>query len=118
MNIKLFEVRDSMTMIPVMAINTNTLRMAAEEKEHWLMMRAGYGANDLIMMCRALDGNFRYNSFEHDPSGTTRTMKVAHEHIQNNWDHLNSGDVIDVEFILGETTEPKESERLTSPFGI
>ena len=31
-----------------------------------------------------------------------------------NWQELRDGDVIDVEFILGETAEPKRSERETA----
>ena len=49
----------------------------------------------------------------YDPYNWTkcgRTMNVAHRHIEANWDKLASGDVVDVEFILGETSAPKESE--------
>jgi hypothetical protein len=35
---------------------------------------------------------------------------VAHDYIRNNWPTLKDGDVIDVEFILGETNERKISE--------
>jgi hypothetical protein len=38
-------------------------------------------------------------------------MPLAHQHIEQNWDLLNDGDVVDVEYILGETSEPKRSER-------
>ena len=41
-------------------------------------------------------------------------MGSAHRHIELNWDTLNSGDVIDVEFIRGEVDAPKVSERLTT----
>lgn len=43
----------------------------------------------------------------------SRTFPVAHSFIENNWDELKDGDVIDVEFILGETAEKKVSERIT-----
>lgn len=39
-----------------------------------------------------------------------RTMTVAHQYIESNFDQLNNGDVVDVEFILGETSVPKRSE--------
>lgn len=39
-------------------------------------------------------------------------MVEAHRYIESYFDKLNSGDVIDVEHILGETKEPKVSERL------
>jgi hypothetical protein len=41
-------------------------------------------------------------------------MGTAHAHILQNWHSLTSGDVIDVEFILGESKQPKESEAKTS----
>ena len=41
----------------------------------------------------------------------TRTYQVAHQYIIDHFDELESGAVVDVEFILKETTEPKKSER-------
>jgi hypothetical protein len=38
-------------------------------------------------------------------------MVEAHRYIEENWNALSDGDVIDVEFILGETKEKKISER-------
>lgn len=38
-------------------------------------------------------------------------MQVAHDFITKNYDTLQSGEVIDVEFILGETTTKKKSDR-------
>ena len=40
-----------------------------------------------------------------------RTYPVAHDWIINHWDELLDGDVVDVEFILGETDVRKQSER-------
>jgi hypothetical protein len=39
-------------------------------------------------------------------------MPVARNHIIDHFEALSDGDVVDVEHILGETTEPKVSERL------
>ena len=39
-------------------------------------------------------------------------MATAHDHIVKNWVTLEDGDVIDVEFILGETKVKKVSERI------
>lgn len=53
-----------------------------------------------------------------DPYGwerSARTFPVAHDYIIKNWEKLRDGDVVDVEFILGETKVPKASERLTVP---
>ena len=41
-------------------------------------------------------------------------MQAAHQFIESNWSKLKDGDVIDVEFIVGETDRPKISERLTA----
>jgi len=38
-------------------------------------------------------------------------MLNAHKYIKEHWDELRSGSVVDVEFILGESKEPKASER-------
>jgi hypothetical protein len=40
-----------------------------------------------------------------------RTMQTAHNYIAKNFDDLSNGDVVDVEYILEETDEPKISER-------
>ena len=37
-------------------------------------------------------------------------MVTCHTHIVENWAKLNDGDVIDIEFILGETKVKKVSE--------
>jgi hypothetical protein len=39
-------------------------------------------------------------------------MYVAHKHISENFDRLESGSVVCVEHLLGERPEPKTSERL------
>lgn len=49
-----------------------------------------------------------YDSFNWS---NARTMHVAHEYLKEHFDDLESGAVIDVEFILGETETPKRSER-------
>jgi hypothetical protein len=40
-------------------------------------------------------------------------MATAHHYIYDHFDELDDGDVVDVEFILGETAIKKVSERLT-----
>ena len=110
MEIKMFEVRDRATFIPVMAIKPNPRC----EAERALLARGGFG--------RDAEAQQRYTIVVkmNDSMGATydpyawvkcgRTMNHAHRHIEANWDKLASGDVVDVEFILGETAAPKESE--------
>ena len=39
-------------------------------------------------------------------------MPIAHNYVLDHFDELEDGDVVDVEFILGETEVKKTSERL------
>ncbi len=111
MEVKLFEVRDSATFIPAIAIDMSTMHMP--EAERYLASRVGYGLDRLILFGKACDGKMSYNSFEH--SKVCRTMQVAHDYVTEHWNELTSGAVIDVQFIEGETTVQKISERLSSP---
>jgi len=102
MEVKLFEVRDRATFIPAIGIRV--------EGENYLTRRAGYG-KPLVLFGYLSGGGFTY-----DPSyWSNRTMGNAHRYIADNWSELNPyGEVIDVEFILGETTTPKPSESLSN----
>jgi hypothetical protein len=114
MTTKLFELRDKATFIPVIAIQVIS-DAPLTPQEYYLLSRAGYGpASDCVILIRAecagIDRNATYDPYSW---GSARTFPVAHLHIIKHWDELKSGDVIDVEFILGETTAPKTSERTT-----
>ena len=108
--VKLFEVRDQGTFMPVMA-----LKMHAESApESWLMARAGYGPDAMshqdYVLFAPIDGSaigeINYNWSKWD----SRTRLQAHRFIEEHWDELKSGDVVDVEYILGKTAEPARSE--------
>lgn len=113
MKVKLFEIRDRATFIPVICIKLSIDNDDVKQviKEDYLLKRAGYG-NDperYVLMTRLSgDGMCNYDIY----AWGGRTYLIAHEHIIEYWDTLVSGDVIDVEFILGETKEIKISERL------
>jgi len=47
----------------------------------------------------------RYDPYNWD---NPRTMGNAHRYIEQHWDDLQSNDVVDVEFILGERATPKQ----------
>lgn len=113
MEIKIFEIRDSATFIPVMGIR---LSDDANEQERWLLRRAGYSRHDLavgrfILLCTLSGGDGRARCDPYDWASGTFTP--AHEYIAKHWDELTPGAVIDVEFIQGHTRAPKVSERLT-----
>jgi hypothetical protein len=104
---KLFEIRDAGTFIPVMA----TLLTSDIYEEAYLIGRAGYQNYvdpTSIMVTRLHDCLSANDPYE----WTNRTMYTAHQYIESHFHDLKTGDVIDVQFILGETSVPKVSERL------
>jgi hypothetical protein len=109
METKIFEVRDRMTFIPVMATRVLPLK----EGQGYLLSRAGYGPDEppLIILTQLAGGRGLATCDPHDWGSGSRTMKIAHEHIRQHWNNLADGGVIDVEHILGETEMPKTSER-------
>lgn len=111
MEIKLFEVRDISTFMPMMAIKLSS----RNESERYLLARSGYGRtleeqNTYIMLIR-IYGDTLIGSSDIYGHGQARTLQVAHDYIYKNWGSLNSGSVVCVETILGERSMPKESER-------
>lgn len=113
METKLFEVRDRGTFIPAICIRLIPL----DYEERYLIAMSGYGLQpkkqgEYILMGKLNELHFRHSPVDHPGFPVVRTMGTAHHHIQKHWDDLKSGDVIDVEFILGETFEKKESQRL------
>lgn len=123
MNTKAIEIRDVGTFIPAMAIQMVPSASPGSDEgaaEFYLLRRAGFNLTEppfSIILCRmeasGVDRNATYDPFAW---GTlARTMHVAHCWIEEHWDEIRSGDVIDVEFIVGERAEPKLSERLDTP---
>jgi hypothetical protein len=106
MNGKILEIRDSATFIPVVAfaIRTNN------ESEKYLLRRVGYPDNvDVIVVFRLDTHESRVYPYDW---GGSRTMTVAHDYIVRNWEKVRAGDVVDVEYILGLSPQPKKPERL------
>ena len=110
MKTKLFEVRDEGTFLPVVAIQCEP----ANERETYLLARCGYGRqpSEFVLLARLnADTELRY-----DPERWGgRTMPAAHQYILDHWDELQTGDVVDVQYILGEAKTPKKSAQLTVP---
>ena len=108
---KLFEVRDRMTMIPVMACRmgeSESHEAILKDQERRLIRRSGFDMNyPSIYLVWLENRRAGYDPFSWGPS---RTLGVAHKYIDDHWPELESGAVVDVEFILGETNTPKESE--------
>lgn len=106
METKLFELRDRATFIPLLCIKPGSGGGTPfEAKMAW---RFGYKGSDAVIVT-----NMSVPSYgcEVDPfAWRERTLQVAHRYIQERWDTLKSGDLIDVEFILGEKPAPSPSE--------
>jgi hypothetical protein len=104
---KVLEIRDTCTHIPVLAI-----RMQAQNgiQRYYIHGRCGYpsdGSCIAMIILNDCDGNC-------DPyAWGDRTRARAHHYIYDHFDELKDGDVVDVQFILGETPAKKISERLT-----
>lgn len=114
MKIKLLEVRDASTFIPVMAIQLG----ADNESQRWLLSRSGYGGSTGIqngyVLFTSLKGYGETTIYYDHNKWFSDTLRTAHAFVRENFDYLNDGDVIDVQFIKGETLVRKVSERLGS----
>ncbi|HVJ71618.1 MAG TPA: hypothetical protein VM531_08960 [Sphingomicrobium sp.] len=124
MEIKLFEVRDRMTFIPVIAVKL-AYRDAAER---YLLRSAGYTEEQIrpnlsgikviggepepyVLLTRLEGGECNYDPYKWTTGA--RTLPAAHRYIIDRWDMLATGEVVDVEFIHGEKPTPKQSESQT-----
>lgn len=112
MDAKTFEIRDDGTFIPVLAVKL----CPACEGDRYLLGRAGYGTHPdeqarYVIVVKLEDCQSQYdpNRWEHG-----RTMEVAHQYIREHFDELPGGAVVDVEYILGWTPQPKVSEAQSS----
>lgn len=106
--VKTFEIRDEGTFIPVLAVRLDPQC----EQDRYLYARAGYGLNEEEQGRYVILWRLNGGEANHDPYGwEAGTMRAAHAYIAAAWADLKSGQVIDVEFIGGQSKTPKESER-------
>lgn len=136
---KLFEVRDRSTFIPVMATEMRALNKCPNDRldggeftpgfwlfpnfeaEAYLLKRTGYPQVDsksdrIIALSRLTSPEAGGTQIDPCRWVDTVTMQTAHQYIVDHWPHLESGDVIDCEYIRGESSAPKTPERaVTGP---
>jgi hypothetical protein len=112
--VKMLEIRDHLTFIPMLAVNMNP----ANEGQRYLLRRCGYPCDarpNIVLTRLQADGSPATN----DPYGWeghgARTIPTAHKWIIEHWDELKDGDVVDYEFIVGFSASPKISERVEWP---
>ena len=105
MKLKILEIRDEGTHVPVMVIQM----LAEDEVQAWYVHgRCGHPRDGSGVGLVRLD----YGDGKFDPHGWGgRTMPVAHDWIIRHFAELQDGDVVDVQHILGETQVKKLSER-------
>jgi hypothetical protein len=105
LNTRVLEIRDSMTCLSVLAIRMFSM---SDVQDWHIHLRCGYSRDgSSIILVNLDDARAKNSSYD----WKDRTMFTAHDYIEKNFDSLNDGDVIDVEFILGETDKKKISER-------
>lgn len=110
MKTKTLELRDEGTFIPLLAIDINP----DNDAQRYLMRRVGYPCNgDPNIIITRLSGDGEASNDPYSWGG--RTFPVAHNWIIEHWAELADGDVVDVSYILGESTERKISERQSAP---
>ena len=96
---KYFEVRDCGTCIPIIAVQLD---------DNPIVRRAGFRPQSYKhVLVTALSSLKTYHAQSFIEG---RTIRVAAEHIAIHWDDLTCGQVIDVQFILGESNAPKTSD--------
>lgn len=105
MHPKFFEVRDRGTKILVMAIKM----ISTNDIERYFLKQAGFGQDyPSVMVTRLFDSESQIDPYKWTSGG--RTMREAHIFIEEHFDELETGAVVDVEYILGETDTPKKSD--------
>lgn len=118
---KAFELRDEGTFIALLAVDMNPAARTFDGnadgsvEQRYLLRRCGYPCDkrpNVLITHLSGDGSKASN----DPYyWGGRTMPVAHNYIIEHWHELKDGDVVDVQFILGETKAPRVSERRSAP---
>lgn len=108
MTSKTFEVRDRATFIAVVALRLDP----ADERDRYILARGGYGRTaeqqrEYVIMMRLDTFAAQYDPFQWS---NQRTLGEAHRHILGHFEELKNGSVIDVEYVLGESSKPKTSE--------
>ena len=103
---KAIEIRDVATFIPAIAIKM----WASNDAERYLLRRCGYSDDGRSIILTRMNGDGRACSDPYD--WCDRTFTVVHNWLLEHFEEVVSGDVVDVAFLLGETTTPKVSERI------
>lgn len=110
MEVKCLEIRDEGTFIPVICIRP----VPENEAQRYLLRRDGYRGDPSERCIIMIDAQCRGVAYDCYDWRDGRTKGHAHQFIADHWYELQDGDVVDVQFILGETPTAKQSESLTA----
>lgn len=102
MNAKFLEIRDRGTCIPALAISLS-------EADGPIARHAGFGSHRCIYLIALATEKASYDPYSRVWSGA-RTMPIAHQWIEQHYETLTDGQVVDVRVILEEATEPARSD--------
>lgn len=107
MDMRFLEVRDDGTTIPVLAMRmTGTTRA-----QKGILLRGGFASGHTIVVMALSSQAATADLYDWPTLGFgQRTMQTAHHFIERHFDTLRDGDVVDVEFLLGEREAPKVPE--------
>ena len=107
MEVKAVEIRDDGTFIPALAIQLGDMN----EAERYLAGRAGFVGDSclgwpyvILIPLESLSGT------TYSCTRGSRTYDTIHQFLATHFDEVRSGQVLDVEYILGEVSAPKQSE--------
>ena len=107
MQTKIFEIRDRGTFIPIIAIRP----VGSDYNQQYLLNQAGFGADtDCVLLVDPM-GRRKAEYDLYNWPADDRTFRTAHHYLDEHFDELKDGDVIDIEYILKETTKKKRSQR-------
>ena len=101
--VKTFEIRDRATCVPMFAVRFNMSPL--DFGQYALLRRVGFGTPP-VFLHKLNDGRGTSDMYEWGD----RTFLTAHNYITDNWNTLQDGQVICVEYILGERPQPAESD--------
>ncbi len=109
MDTKLFEIRDYATCVVVCC---TLMQSRVDDHEHTRAQRIlsykGYNATDPLVLMADITGG---RKAEYDPyAWNDRTFQTAHEYISKFWYDLVNTDIVDVEFLRGESEEIKKTD--------
>jgi len=100
---KTVELRDNMTMMPVVILRHSRNDWQTNGVRLWRAV--GYNDDDIILMPLA-----HLERTAGQPEVGGRTLREFHLWVYNHWDEVVDGGVVDVRVILGERDEPVESD--------